>query len=64
MHSEIEKVSIIPVIGATKIEHLEDNIAALDIKMNENDIHEIEMIASEFRINWDSPYNRIKHSIS
>ncbi len=62
--AEIEKVSIIPVIGATKIEHLEDNIAALDIKMNENDIHEIEVIASEFRINWDSPYDRIKHSIS
>jgi aryl-alcohol dehydrogenase-like predicted oxidoreductase len=61
--AKLENISLIPIIGATRIEHLEDNIEALDIKINENDIREIEAIASEFKINWNSPYNRIKHSV-
>jgi aryl-alcohol dehydrogenase-like predicted oxidoreductase len=31
-----------PIIGATKIEHLESAIAAVDLKLNEEEIHELE----------------------
>ncbi|WP_048059485.1 aldo/keto reductase [Picrophilus oshimae] len=61
--SEMKNISLVPIIGATKIEQLEDDVSALDIKLTEDEVIEIENIASGFVINWNSPYTRIRHSI-
>ncbi len=61
--AEMKKVSVVPIIGATKLEQLEDDINALEIKLTDNDIIDIESIASEFIVNFNSQYNRIRHAV-
>ena len=42
-------VTIIPIIGVSKLSHLEDNLGALDIKLDDDTVKRIEEIASKFK---------------
>ena len=42
-------VTIVPIIGVSKLEHLEDNLRALEVKLKEDDVKRIEEIASKFK---------------
>ncbi|MHB8498956.1 MAG: aldo/keto reductase, partial [Acidimicrobiales bacterium] len=35
------KIDIIPILGATDVSHLEDNVLSLDVKISESDFNEI-----------------------
>ncbi len=41
-------VTVIPIIGFSKVEHLEDNLGALDVKLSEDDVRRLEEISSKF----------------
>lgn len=50
LHKEKELgITIIPVVGVSKYEHFEDNLAALDVRLDEDTIEKIEAIAAKFR---------------
>jgi len=42
-------VTIIPIIGVSKMEHLKDNLGALDVKLSSDDIRVLEDLASRFK---------------
>ena len=58
--ADMENITIIPILGATKLSHLEENVEALNINLSNNDMKDLENIAAEFQVNWDSGYKRIK----
>jgi 1-deoxyxylulose-5-phosphate synthase len=43
-------VTLIPIIGITKLSYLEDNLGALELKLNNDDMRRLEEIASSVRI--------------
>ena len=40
------KIDIIPILGATDVSHLEDNVLSLDVKISERDFSEINSLIS------------------
>ncbi len=50
LHKEKEfGVTIVPIIGVSKLSHLEDNLGALEIKLDDDTVKRIEEIASKFK---------------
>jgi aryl-alcohol dehydrogenase-like predicted oxidoreductase len=43
-------VTIVPILGITKVEHLEDNLVALDVKLGTYEIERMEEIAGRARL--------------
>jgi len=41
-------VTVIPLMGATKLEHLEDNLGALEVKLSQDDVRELEEVSKSF----------------
>ncbi|PYB68943.1 aldo/keto reductase [Thermoplasma sp. Kam2015] len=44
--SEIEKIPIIPLLGVTREAYLDENLAALDVKLSDDDMERIDKITS------------------
>jgi aryl-alcohol dehydrogenase-like predicted oxidoreductase len=45
-----QKLSIVPIPGTTKLKRLEENIAATEIELAQEDLHEIENTASKIDV--------------
>jgi len=41
-------VTVIPLMGATRLEHLEDNLGALEVKLSQDDVRELEEVSKSF----------------
>jgi len=42
-------VTTVPIIGVFKLQHLEDNLRALEVKLKDEDIKRVEEISSRFK---------------
>ncbi|MGC8635760.1 MAG: aldo/keto reductase [Thermoprotei archaeon] len=59
--SEINGITIVPIIGATKVEHLEDNVGALDVKLSSDDMKRLDEISKKAVVNWKDEFTKVRH---
>jgi aryl-alcohol dehydrogenase-like predicted oxidoreductase len=47
LHKQVQLgITIVPLLGITKISHLEDNVGALDVKLSADDMERLEEVAA------------------
>jgi len=51
-------ITVIPIVGATKISHLEDDVAALDVKLTGDDMKRLDEISRRARVNFQITYRK------
>ena len=52
-------VTIIPIIGATSITQLEDNVGSVNIKLSSDLMKRLDEISKMAKVNWEVKYDRI-----
>ncbi len=57
--AEIENVTIIPIIGATKETHLEEAVEATKINLDDDTFKKVDEITRKAKVNWEVKYDRI-----
>ena len=57
--SEEFGVTIVPLIGATRVEHLEDNVASVDVRLSGDVMKRLDEISRKAKVNWEVRYDRI-----
>lgn len=57
--SEELGVTIVPLIGATSVRQLEDDVASVDVKIDQDTMRRLEEISKMARVNWEVRYQRI-----
>lgn len=58
--AEEEGLTIVPIIGATKVEHLEDNVGSLEVKLSSDDMKRLDEISKEAKVNYAPRYQKVK----
>ncbi len=58
--AEQEGITVVPIIGATKLEHLEDNVGAIDVKLSDDDMKRLDEISKQAKVNYTTRYTKIK----
>ncbi len=61
--SEVSGVTVIPIVGATRIEHLEDNVVAVDINLDDYTFKRLSDLSRKALINWSGGYVRVKRML-
>jgi len=54
-------ITIVPIIGATKLEHLDYNVGALDVKLGADDLKRLDEISATAVVNWKDQFTKVKH---
>lgn len=57
--AETENVTIVPIVGATKEEHIEEAVEAIKINLDDDTFKKIEEISRKAKVNWTIKYDRI-----
>jgi len=45
-------VTIVPIVSVSKLEHLEENLGALEIKLTDDDVKRIEEVVEKYGVKW------------
>ncbi|WP_338598965.1 aldo/keto reductase [Sulfolobus tengchongensis] len=56
---EVNGVTIVPIIGVTKLNQLEDNIESVNIRLPEDVYRRLDEISKKSKVNWEIRYNKI-----
>ncbi|MGC9136195.1 aldo/keto reductase, partial [Caldivirga sp.] len=57
--SEEVGVTIVPIIGATSITQLEDNVGSINVTLSSDVMKRLDEISKMARVNWEIKYDRI-----
>ncbi|WP_218261087.1 aldo/keto reductase [Saccharolobus shibatae] len=57
---EVNQITIVPIIGVTKINQLEENIQSLNVKISDDTYKKLDEISKRVKVNWEIKYNKIR----